>query len=196
MIDPQARDRSAPDQLEEQPMRLVKNLRQLHPDGREIVHVEKAPVIDLLRRDPPEREAIRLIAEECIERIETARIARRPVDDREGFFDRFLHRGASWQRRSSRRLITSFSRARSAMRSGSVSVRRGKIFQRGQNALQFRVIIFLFVLVQLIERDLQNVTVGARRDRKFMFEIAQEKAAGIVVHLQLTALEHPPILIA
>ena len=74
-------------------MRLVKNLRQLHPDGRKIVHVEKAPVIDLLRRDPPEREAIRLIAEECIERIEAARIARRPVDDREGFFDRFLHRG-------------------------------------------------------------------------------------------------------
>ena len=57
-------------------MRRVENLRQFHPDGGEIVDVEEAPVVDFLRRDPPEGEAIGLIVQQRIERIETARIAR------------------------------------------------------------------------------------------------------------------------
>ena len=52
---------------------------------------KKAPVIDFLRRHAPEGEAISLIAEERVERVETARVARRPVDDGEGLLDRLLH---------------------------------------------------------------------------------------------------------
>ena len=79
------------DQLEEQPMRRVENLRQFHPDRGEIVDVEETPVIDFLRRHPPESEPVGLIVQELIERVETARIARRAVDLRDRFLDRLLH---------------------------------------------------------------------------------------------------------
>ena len=92
MIDPQPGDRAAPDQLEQEPMRVVENLRQFHPDRGQIVDVEETPVIDFLRRHPPESEAISLVGEQGIERVEAARVARGAVDDGEGFFDRFLHR--------------------------------------------------------------------------------------------------------
>ena len=71
-----------------------------------------------------------------------------------------------------------------------------QIFQRGQDALQFRVEIFLLVFAQLLERDLQDVPVSAGRDRKFMLEIAQEKTAGVVVHLQLAPFQNAAVLIA
>ena len=77
MIDAQAGDRAAADQLEKQPVRGVENFRQFHPDGGQIVDVEKSPVIDFLRRDAPESEAIGLIVQERVERVETARVARR-----------------------------------------------------------------------------------------------------------------------
>ncbi len=67
MIDPQARDRASRDQVEEQPMRFVKNLRQFHPNSREIIDIEEAPVIDFLRRHPPKSEAIGLVAQERIQ---------------------------------------------------------------------------------------------------------------------------------
>ena len=117
----------AADQFEEQTVRLVEDFRQFHPDRGEIVDVEEAPVIDFLRRDAPESEPIGLIVQQLVERVETARVARRAVDLLSAL-SRSPARtcGASWQRRSSRRLMISFSRVRSAIRSGSVSVRRGK----------------------------------------------------------------------
>ncbi len=73
MIDPQTGHCPGRDQLEQKPVRFVEDLRQFHPDRRQVVNVEEAPVVDLLRRDPPEGEAISLVAEEGIERVETAR---------------------------------------------------------------------------------------------------------------------------
>jgi hypothetical protein len=58
MIDPHTGDRASCDQLEKKLMGRIKHFRQLHPDRGEIVHVEEAPVVDLLRRDPPKREAV------------------------------------------------------------------------------------------------------------------------------------------
>ena len=77
VIDPHAGHRAGADQLEQQFMRRVEHLRQFHPDRGEIVHVEEAPVVDLLGRDAPEGETIRLIVQELIERIEAPRLARR-----------------------------------------------------------------------------------------------------------------------
>ena len=114
------------DKLEQQLMGRFENLRQFHPDRREIVDVEEAAVIDFLRRHAPEGEPVRLLVQQLVERIEAARIAGRAVDLRQRLLDRLLHLRRFLQRRSSRRLMISFSRARSAIRSGSVSVRFGK----------------------------------------------------------------------
>ena len=60
MIDPQSGDRARLHEFEEQAVGRVEDFGQFDPDGSEIVHVEKAAVIDFLRRDPPEGEPIRL----------------------------------------------------------------------------------------------------------------------------------------
>ena len=47
----------------------------LDADGRQIVDVEEAAVIDLLGRDAPVAEAVGLIGEERLEAVEAARVA-------------------------------------------------------------------------------------------------------------------------
>ena len=60
MIDPQSADGTAGDKFKKKFVCGVENFRQFQADGCEIVNVKKPPVIDLLRRDAPEREPIRL----------------------------------------------------------------------------------------------------------------------------------------
>ncbi len=65
------------DQPEDEPVRLVEHARILHPDRREPVHVEEAPVVDLLPGDAPEREAVGLRVEEPLEEVEASAGRRR-----------------------------------------------------------------------------------------------------------------------
>ena len=48
-----------------------------------------------------------------------------------------------------------------------------QIFERGKDALEFRVEIFVAGLGQIFQRKLQNVAVGPRRDWKNVIEIIQ-----------------------
>ena len=54
VIDAQSGDGPGRNQLEKKLMSGVKNLGQFHTDGREIVHVEKTPVVNFLCRHAPE----------------------------------------------------------------------------------------------------------------------------------------------
>ena len=58
MIDPQSGNGAGFDQLEQKFVGGIENLQQLHPDGGQIVDVEEAPIIDLLRRYLPEGQAV------------------------------------------------------------------------------------------------------------------------------------------
>src|SRR5439155_26089584 len=69
----------------------VKDLWQLEQNRREIVYIEKTAVIDLLSRNPPRREPIRLRVKQFIQRIEAARITRFSIDLRQRLFDCLLH---------------------------------------------------------------------------------------------------------
>ena len=143
MIDPQARDRASRDQLEQQPMRRIKDLRQFHPDRGQIVDVEETAVVDFLRRHPPESEAIRLIVQQRIERVEATGIARRAIDLGESLLDRLLHQrrflAAPLQPALDDFLLPGA--LRDALRIGLGAPR--EIFQRGDDALQLRIEIFL-----------------------------------------------------
>ncbi|MBI2940369.1 MAG: hypothetical protein HYY04_08005 [Chloroflexi bacterium] len=55
VVDPKASDLPLADQPQHQPVGLGKHCRPLHSDRRQLVHVKKAPVVDLLGRDSPER---------------------------------------------------------------------------------------------------------------------------------------------
>src|SRR3977135_3213667 len=91
MIDAHAGDSTGGNELEKQLVSRIEDFRQFHPDRGQIVDVEETAVINLLRRDPPEREPIRLVVQEGIERIETARIARDAIDLGDGLLDGRLY---------------------------------------------------------------------------------------------------------
>ena len=63
-------------QLENEPMRGIENFRQLHPDRRERVNVEKTAVVDFLAGDPPVTEPIILRLKERIEVIVSLPVTR------------------------------------------------------------------------------------------------------------------------
>ena len=127
-------------------MRRIEDLRQLHPNRRQIIDIKKSPVINFLGGDAPECESIRLCVQQLIERVETARIAGLAINGRQRSFDASLHL---------RRFLTPafqspfddllFARSFGhALRIGFRAAR--EVLQRGQDALEFRVKLFLFVL--------------------------------------------------
>ena len=126
VVDAQAVNGTVADELKGQPMRRLENLRQLDANRSEIVDVEEAPVIDLLRGDAPETEAVDLAIEQLVKRIEAAGIARACLRTPAWASIASTASGHSSQRRTSLRLTTSFSRARSSIFCGFCSVRSGR----------------------------------------------------------------------
>ena len=111
MIDAQAVDHAALDQLEDEPVRAVEHAALIHAQRREIVDVEEAPVVDLIDRDAPVRQPIRLRIEQRVERVEAARIARRAVERARRVASMCCWiSGLRSSRRTSRRLCASLSR--------------------------------------------------------------------------------------
>ena len=80
MIDAETGDQACPDEAGHQAMGGLEDLRHLHPDGGEVVHVEEPPVIDLVAGHPPVGQTIRLLSEERVEEIEAGGVARRAVE--------------------------------------------------------------------------------------------------------------------
>ena len=70
MVDPDAGDVPALEPVEEQGVRRLEHLRVLDAKAREIVDVEEPAVIDLVRRRPPVRQAVRLRLEQDVQRVE------------------------------------------------------------------------------------------------------------------------------
>ena len=131
-------------------MNSVKHLRQLDPNCGQIVDIEKTPVIDFFGRDAPKREPIRLRVKQLIQQIETARVACLSIDLGQRLFDCLLH----LRRFRTSTLETPFDDSLFAnsfcnsFRFGFGSLRQ--IFERGQNALQFRVKIFLLLVGEVL----------------------------------------------
>ena len=83
MIDRAARWRRRADQLEDEAVHLVEDRRVFHPQRGELVDVEEAAVVDFLGRDAPVRQAVRLLVQQPIERVEAARLAGDAVEPRD-----------------------------------------------------------------------------------------------------------------
>src|SRR5437660_10560227 len=80
MVDAEALDLALADQAHQQPVGFLEDRGLFHAHRGELGDVEKAAVIDLLRRNPPERQAIRLRVEQRVESVETRRIVRPAID--------------------------------------------------------------------------------------------------------------------
>ena len=92
MINPQAVDATAGEQLQDEAVGVLEHDRILDANGREVVDVEEAPVIDLGRRDPPVGEPVRLCIDQAIERIEALGDADDAVEGLHGALDRLIDR--------------------------------------------------------------------------------------------------------
>ena len=58
MIDSQSGDFAFGDELQDLLVRGVEHTRVFHPDGAQVVDVEKAPIVDLIESGFPVRDAI------------------------------------------------------------------------------------------------------------------------------------------
>src|SRR5207237_8085810 len=151
----------------------VETVRECTPEPCQIVDIKQSPIIDSLCRHPPESEAIGLRIQQFIKPIKTARIADVAVNSFNSFFDRALYlRGfgaTPFQTFLDDLLFT-------GALLDSLGVGLGpprQIFERGENALKFRIKIFLAKLRQIFQRQFQNGAVGARGDWENMIEISE-----------------------
>ena len=87
VVDAQAGDLALAHEAQDELMRGVEDLRHLHPQRGEVVHVEEAAVVDLVARHAPVGEPVRLGGQEPVEEVEARGISFRPVQDPEIFLD-------------------------------------------------------------------------------------------------------------
>jgi len=87
VVDPQAVDHAALDQLEDEPVRAVEHCGLVHPQRCKVVDVEEAPVVDFIDRHAPVRQSIRLCIQQGIERVEAARLTGCAIEPRHRGFD-------------------------------------------------------------------------------------------------------------
>ena len=80
VVDPQAVDVAAHEQVERQAMAFLEDLRILHADRGQLVDVEEAAVVDFVGRGLPVHQPIDLPIEEVVEAVVAARILRRAVE--------------------------------------------------------------------------------------------------------------------
>ncbi len=84
MIQPQSRDPVLRDEPQDQPVGGVEDTGILHPEAAQLVDVEEAPIVDLVKRRPPVRKAVRLHFEQRMQPVEARRRAGRAVDVPDG----------------------------------------------------------------------------------------------------------------
>ena len=191
VVDAQGGDLALVEQLEEQPVGLGEDLRLLHVDRRQLVDVEEAAVVDLLRGHAPVRHAVGLLLEEPVEGVEAARLAGPPVDALTLAASAPAHRPVADQRRQ-RRLISLLAAALDALRAGLVRwacERAGADAHHSSTASSSGP----------SSADSRGAWarahgVGARVHRQVFSSI--EKKAAVVADAQLPVLEHRPVVIA
>ena len=80
MIHAQAADVAPAHQVENQRMHRGEHFGIFHANGRQIVDVEEAPVIDLVHGDAPEAETVGFALEQPFQAVEAAGLAAAAVD--------------------------------------------------------------------------------------------------------------------
>ena len=83
VIDSQPGDFAVGDELQDLLVRGVENTRVFHPDGAQVVDVEKAPIVDLVEGGFPVGDAVRLTIEQIVQAIEAAGLSGLSVETRD-----------------------------------------------------------------------------------------------------------------
>ena len=59
----------------------------------QVIDVKEAPVIDLLARDAPERQPVRLLLQQLVQQIEAPRVSRNSIQPAQRLIDLRAHLG-------------------------------------------------------------------------------------------------------
>ena len=81
VVDPESGDDALADEAKDKSVCLREDARVLHPDGRQLVDVEEASVVDLLPCDTPGGEPVDLVVEKPVQEIEAPRVAGGAVEE-------------------------------------------------------------------------------------------------------------------
>src|SRR5713101_6427419 len=87
MIQTETVDLSFADQAEDQFMSRREDVGILHPHPRQLLDVEEATVVNLVKSGFPESQPVRLGFQELVESIESLRLARDAVELFQAFFN-------------------------------------------------------------------------------------------------------------
>ncbi len=209
VVDAHAGDLFLCEQLPEELVGGLEDLRQFHADGGQRVDVEKAAVVDLLRRHAPIAQAVGLRVDERVERVEGTRVARRALDAFERVGD-----GGGDGRLVGREFFQPhlgdlfFAGAFGDARGVGLGAQR-HVLQLRHDALQFGEIRVAtrgradgqgggrgVVGLQLLQRERENLVVRARVDGQAVRVVVQVKTARLETDGEFALFEHAPVLVA
>jgi hypothetical protein len=199
VVDPEPRELSALHPLEHEPVRAFEDLRALDPQPRELVDVEEASVVDLVRGDAPEGEPVGLRLEQPIERAPARRLAGLAATRVDDGFDPRAHR----------RLVGREARQIALGRLGALPLlgaaprggaRHGTALERGEDAVEHRARRSgrRQLLGESAARAGEQARDRARRHGEAVLEVRHGEAAGLGVEAEaeLAALEHAAVVVA
>ena len=198
VVDPQAVHQAAVEQVEHQGVGAFENLRMLDADGRQLVDVEEAAIVDFVGRHAPIGQAIRLLAQQLIQAVEAVGIALPAVE-----LMQRLGQDAGNRRRAFGQLVQAafddlfFSLPLDdALAVGFVA--RRQVLNRRQNAqiLQQVGMLAAELLLEGLDPRRQNQRVRPGSDRQPRGEVIQPECALFQPHHQLPLFQHFAELIA
>ena len=201
MIDAQAGHLAVGDELQRQPVDRVEHHRVLDADGSERVDVEEAPVVDLLRRDAPPGQSVRLRGQQPVEQVEAARHPGLAVEPAHVLLDEAAHQPARIAERGKPPLHHLLLAPPLLLPGRIALVALRQVLQRGEDAAQIVEVAARDILglarpraphpgVQLGQVQREDLRIGAGVHREAVVEVADLEPAALEEQLQLAALEH------
>ena len=94
VVDAQASHLPCTEQSEHDGVHGPEDLGLFDANRRQLVDIEEASIVDLIRRHPPIAKTIRLMCQERLELVKAMRVATPAVHGRNGVFNGLAHRGA------------------------------------------------------------------------------------------------------
>ena len=197
MIDAKAGDLALAHEAQDELVRDVEDLRHLHPHRGEVVHVEEAAVVDLVARDAPVGEPVRLGGQEPVEEVEARGIAFRPVHDPEIVVDvladlrRLLDEGGE-------PALDDLLLAQALRDPRGIGLRpAGQVVERGEDAAQLAQARVLGAepVRDGVEAMREDLRIRVRAQRQARPGVAHEERALGQLDAELSRLEHAAVLV-
>jgi hypothetical protein len=186
VVDPEAVDEVLVHEPEDELVGLLEDVRQLHPQARQGVHLEEAAVVDVARRHPPIGRAIGLPFQEAVQGVEALGLAGGAVEHGHGPVDGLAERRSGRHRRGEAAL-----ERLGSVRGGA----RVPLFQAPQGLGERDGLAGRAPLAQGRQGKVEHHRIGGRADREAVLPMPDAEAPLVRVEgeLELALLQGLPV---